>query len=145
MWILRHCVCVCVFLSRRDLRNLLPPASTMNVFDRNINIDALFTFSQMCVRCVHTLQRSPCGVLAFSRFTADSVLQISVHAAAPEECVLQPGAVHVCGRRRLLRPRGHRLLSGDHLLTNATALTPPRPTGQPASRSASDTSTCYHR
>lgn len=66
-----------MFLFRRDLRNLLPPASTMNVFDRNINIDALFTFSQMYVSSVHALRRSPCGVLAFSRFTADCVADLS--------------------------------------------------------------------
>lgn len=34
---------------RRDFEEFLP-GFTMNVFDRNINLDALFTFSQMYVR-----------------------------------------------------------------------------------------------
>lgn len=33
---------------RRDFEEFLP-GFTMNVFDRNINLDALFTFSQMYV------------------------------------------------------------------------------------------------
>lgn len=86
LWLSVDSEALCVFLFRRDLRNLLPPASTMNVFDRNINIDALFTFSQMYVSSVHALQRLPCGVLAFSRFTADCVADLSPRSSIWRMC-----------------------------------------------------------
>lgn len=41
-------------------------------------------------------------------------LQIPFHAAAPEECLLQPGTVHAGGRRGVLRPRGHPFLPGEN-------------------------------
>lgn len=95
---------------RRDFEEFLP-GFTMNVFDRNINLDALFTFSQMYV-WLRAPRRSLCvGVQMVD--TCVCVLQIPVHAAAPEKCVLQPGNVHAGGRHRVLRSRGHPLLPGE--------------------------------
>lgn len=91
------------------------PGSNMNVFDRNINFDALFKFSQMYVsmQLIDTLSFYPTITqVSSSPDRCDLCLQISFHPGALEECVLQPGSLYVCGCSWLLRPCRHTPLSG---------------------------------
>uniref|UniRef100_A0A3Q2Z3N5 Transmembrane BAX inhibitor motif-containing protein 6 n=1 Tax=Hippocampus comes TaxID=109280 RepID=A0A3Q2Z3N5_HIPCM len=69
---------------------------TMNVFDRNIDLDALFKFSQMYV-CASDLPSTGAALLRRVGLPP----QIPFHPGAPEEGLLQLGGVHVlgCGRR----------------------------------------------
>lgn len=85
----------------------------MNIFDRSINMDALFRLSQMYVSSVQTIQSGSFSTAPRLTGSLSSLFQISFHPDAPEERVLQPGRLYVCGCRRLLCPRSHWLLSGE--------------------------------
>lgn len=114
---------MCVSVQRRHPSNEKSlqssvPAAIMNVFDRNINFDALFKFSQMYVM---TLLCDVCQCCFNSSFhlsrsaRCNLSLQISLHSGALEECVLQPGSVYVCGCSWILRPCRHTPLSGNNI------------------------------